>query len=158
MTTSPIPYKGGTFQIDFDFIDHVLWIRTSGGAFRQLMLRPMPVAEFYADMMIALKELGIAVTIRTMPCEIADCIPFDQDTVHASYDPEYAQRFWRVLGSAHEVLSHFRTGFLGKSSPVHFFWGSFDLAVTRFSGRTAPRHPGRHPAYAGCCGAGSLFA
>jgi hypothetical protein len=145
LTTSPIPYKGGTFQIDFDFIDHVLWIRTGGGAFRQLMLKPMAVAEFHAGMMIALKELGIAVSIRTMPCEIADCIPFDQDTVHASYDSEYAQRFWRVLSSAHEVFSHFRTGFLGKASPVHFFWGSFDLAVTRFSGRRAPRHPGGIP-------------
>jgi hypothetical protein len=145
LTTSPIPYKGGTFQIDFDFIDHVLWIRTGGGAFRQMMLKPMAVAEFYAGMMIALKELGIAVRIRTMPCEIADCIPFDQDTVHAAYDPDYAQRFWRVLASAHEVFSHFRTGFLGKASPVHFFWGSFDLAVTRFSGRSAPRHPGGIP-------------
>jgi hypothetical protein len=145
LTTSPIPYKGGTFQIDFDFIDHVLWIRTGGGAFRQLMLKPMAVAEFYAGMMIALKELGIAVNIRTMPCEIADCIPFEQDTVHASYDPDYAQRFWRALSAAHEVLSHFRTGFLGKASPVHFFWGSFDLAVTRFSGRSAPRHPGGIP-------------
>ena len=133
------------FQIDFDFIDHVLWLRTSDGHFRQLMLKPTPVAEFYADVMIALKELGIAVKISTMPCEIADCIPFDQDTVHAAYDADYANRFWRVLARAHEVLAHFRTGFLGKSSPVHFFWGSFDLAVTRFSGRRAPRHPGGVP-------------
>jgi hypothetical protein len=109
------------------------------------VLKPTSVAEFHADMMIALRELGIAVTIRTMPCEIADCIPFDQDTMHASYDPDYARRFWRVLASAHEVFSHFRTGFLGKASPVHFFWGSFDLAVTRFSGRPAPRHPGGVP-------------
>ena len=101
----------------------------------------MSVAEFYADVMIALKELGIAVTIRTMPCEIADCIPFDRDTVHAAYDADCANRFWRVLLAAHEVLAHFRTGFLGKASPVHFFWGSFDLAVTRFSGRRAPRTP-----------------
>jgi hypothetical protein len=120
LTTSPIPWRAGSFQIDFDFIDHVLWIRTSDGHFRQLLLKPTPVAEFYADMMIALRELGIAVTIRTMPCEIADCIPFDQDTMHASYDPDYARRFWRVLSSAHEVFSHFRTGFLGKASRCIF--------------------------------------
>jgi hypothetical protein len=145
LTTSPIPWRASSFQIDFDFIDHVLWIRTSDGHFRQLVLKPTSVAEFHADMMIALRELGIAVTIRTMPCEIADCVPFDQDTMHAAYDPDYARRFWRVLASAHEVFSHFRTGFLGKASPVHFFWGSFDLAVTRFSGRPAPRHPGGVP-------------
>jgi hypothetical protein len=145
LTTSPIPWRAGSFQIDFDFIDHVLWIRTSEGHFRQLVLKPTTVAEFHADMMIALRELGIAVTIRTMPCEIADCVPFDQDTMHVAYDPDYARRFWRVLASAHEVFSHFRTGFLGKASPVHFFWGSFDLAVTRFSGRPAPRHPGGVP-------------
>jgi hypothetical protein len=106
------------------------------------MLKPMSVAEFYRAIMIALRELGIAVTITTMPCEIADCIPFEQDTLHAAYDAEYANRFWRVLLAANEVMAHFRTAFLGKSSPVHFFWGSFDLAVTRFSGRAAPRHPG----------------
>ncbi len=145
LTTSPIPDGARTFQIDFDFIDHVLWIRTSDGQYRQVVLKPTSVAEFYADMMIALKELGIAVVIRTMPCEIADCIPFDQDTVHAAYDAGAAQRFWRVLLAANQVLAHFRTGFLGKVSPVHFFWGSFDLAVTRFSGRRAPRHPGGVP-------------
>jgi hypothetical protein len=145
LTTSPIKWGGGSFQIDFDFIDHVLWVRTSGGHFRQLMLRPMSVAEFYEDLMIALRELGIEVRIMTMPCEIADCIPFEQDTVHASYDAEYVNRFWRVLLSASEVFARFRTAFLGKASPVHFFWGSFDLAVTRFSGRPAPRHPGGVP-------------
>jgi hypothetical protein len=145
LTTGPIPYAGGSFQIDFDFLDHVLWIRTSGGDQRQLMLQPIPVAEFYADLMAALRELGVAVDIKTMPCEIADCIPFDHDVLHRSYDADYARRFWRVLASAHEVLSQFRTGFLGKASPVHFFWGSFDLAVTRFSGRCAPRHPGGVP-------------
>ena len=145
LTTSPIPYAGRSFQIDFDFIDHVLWLRTSEGHFRQLMLAPMPVAEFYADVMNALAELGIKVTINTMPNEIADCIPFDQDRTHKSYDRDYANRFWRVLLSANEVLAHFRTAFLGKVSPVHFFWGSFDLAVTRFSGRLAPRHPGGVP-------------
>jgi hypothetical protein len=145
LTTSPIPWQSGSFQIDFDFLDHVLWIRTNDGHFRQLMLKPMPVAEFYEDLMIALRELGITVAVNPMPCEIADCIPLDQDTAHKSYDARYAQRFFRVLASAHEVMSRFRTGFLGKASPVHFFWGSFDLAVTRFSGRLAPRHPGGVP-------------
>ncbi|MGH6724992.1 MAG: DUF5996 family protein [Pseudolabrys sp.] len=145
LTTSPIPDGARTFEIEFDFIDHVLWLRTSDGHFRQVALRPVSVAEFYADVTIALKELGIAVAIRTMPCEIADCIAFDQDTLHASYDAGYANRFWRVLASTQKVMAHFRTGFLGKASPVHFFWGSFDLAVTRFSGRRAPRHPGGVP-------------
>ena len=149
LTTGPIPQKtshdGRTFQIDFDFIDHVLWVRTSDGHFRQLMLRPMPVAEFYADLMVAMKELGLDVSIRTMPCEIADCVPFEQDNIHASYDAGAVNRFWRVLLAANRVFARFRTGFLGKASPVHFFWGSFDLAVTRFSGRTAPRHPGGVP-------------
>jgi hypothetical protein len=105
----------------------------------------MPVAEFYAALMAALGELGISVRIRTMPCEIVDAIPFDQDRAHSAYDRVYANRFWRVLASTQQVMAHFRTGFLGKVSPVHFFWGSFDLAVTRFSGRRAPRHPGGVP-------------
>jgi hypothetical protein len=145
LTTSPIPWRGGSFQIDFDFIDHVLWVRTSEGHFRQLMLRSVSVAEFYEDLMIALRELDIEPNIMTMPCEIAGCIPFEQDTVHASYDAQYVNRFWRVLLSASEVFARFRTAFLGKASPVHFFWGSFDLAVTRFSGQPAPRHPGGVP-------------
>jgi hypothetical protein len=145
LTTGPMPYNGRTVQIDFDFIDHVLWVRTSDGHFRQLMLRPTSVAEFYAELMIALEELGLKIAIKTMPCELADCIRFEQDTVHASYDADAVNRFWRVLLAADRVFSRFRTGFLGKSSPVHFFWGSFDLAVTRFSGRTAPRHPGGVP-------------
>jgi len=145
LTTSPIPWHGGSFQIDLDFIDHVMWIRTSAGQFRQIMLKPTRVAEFYEDVMIALRELGIEVRITTMPCEIADAIPFEQDTLHKAYDADYAHRFWRVLLSASEVFAHFRTAFLGKTSPVHFFWGSFDLAVTRFSGRAAPRHPGGVP-------------
>jgi hypothetical protein len=145
LTTSPIPDGARQFQIDFDFIDHVLWLRTSDGHYRQLMLAPMPVAEFYTALMAALAELGIKAEIRTMPCELPDCIPFDEDTVHKAYDAAYANRFWRVLASAQEVMSRFRTGFLGKASPVHFFWGSFDLAVTRFSGRAAPRHPGGVP-------------
>jgi Family of unknown function (DUF5996) len=145
LTTSPLPHGGREFQIDFDFIDHVLWVRTSDGHFRQLMLKPMPVAQFYADLFAALNELGIHVRINTMPNEIPDAIPFDRDRAHASYDREYAGRFWRVLLSAHRVFSLFRSGFLGKVSPVHFFWGSFDLAVTRFSGRPAPPHPGGVP-------------
>ena len=145
LTTSPMPWAGGSLEIEFDFIDHVLWLRTSNGQFRQIVLRPISVAAFYADVLIALKELGVAVTLRSMPCEIPNCIPFDQDTIHKSYDADAARRFWRVLVSAHEVFSRFRTGFLGKVSPVHFFWGSFDLAVTRFSGRRAPRHPGGVP-------------
>jgi len=145
LTTSPIPWQGGSFQIDFDFVDHVLWIRTSDGQFRQLMLRPMMVAEFYADLFVALVELGIDIRIRTMPCEIPDCIPFDQDSTHAAYDRDYVNRFFRVLLAAHDVFARFRSGFLGKASPVHFFWGSFDLAVTRFSSRPAPKHPGGIP-------------
>jgi hypothetical protein len=145
LTTSPIPDGARTFQIDFDFIDHALLIRTSDGQIRQLILQPMAVADFYAEVMFALEELGLATAINPMPCEIVDCIPFDQDRTHASYDRDAVNRFWRVLLAMHEVLSHFRSGFLGKVSPVHFFWGSFDLAVTRFSGRSAPRHPGGVP-------------
>jgi len=145
LTTSPIPWQGGSFEIDFDFLDDVLWIRKSDGHFRQLMLKPMAVAEFYDDVKIALRELGIEARVTGTPCEIPDCIPFEQDTLHSAYDGEYARRFWRVLASAHEVFSRFRTGFLGKASPIHFFWGSFDLAVTRFSGRSAPRHLGGVP-------------
>src|SRR5689334_17537212 len=133
------------FQIEFDFIDHTLWVRTADGHARQVMLRPASVAAFFADLMIALDELGISVRIDEMPNEIPDAIPFSQDRVHASYDPDYANRFWRVLLRAHDVFSRFRTAFLGKASPVHFFWGSFDLAVTRFSGRGAPPHPGGIP-------------
>jgi len=145
LTTSPIPYRGRGFQIDFDFIDHLLWIRTDRGEYRQVMLRPVTVAEFYDDVMIALGELGIAVTIDTMPNEIADAVRFPDDTAHKSYDADSAQRFWRVLVAANEIFARFRTGFLGKASPVHFFWGGLDLAVTRFSGRTAPPLKGETP-------------
>jgi len=133
------------FEIEFDFIDHTLWIRTAAGHFRQVMLRPVSVAQFFADVMIALDELGISLTIDEIPNEIADAIPFRDDRTHAAYDPDYANRFWRVLLCTHAAMEHFRTAFLGKASPVHFFWGSFDLAVTRFSGRVAPRHPGGIP-------------
>ena len=142
LTTSSIPYRARAFQIDFDFVEHVLWVRTSDGHFRQIMLAPKSVAEFFSELRAALGELGFEIAITAMPCEIADCIPFDQDSTHAAYDRDYANRFWRVLLSAHEVLAHFRTGFLGKVSPVHFFWGSFDLAVTRFSGRRAAEREG----------------
>src|SRR5712691_9485128 len=145
LTTSPIPYRERAFQIDFDFIDHVLLVRTSDGDLRRLLLAPMPVAQFHTELCAAMIELGLDVRITTMPCEIADSIPLDQDRTHAAYDRDYVTRFWRVLFSTHQVLTRFRTGFLGKASPVHFFWGSFDLAVTRFSGRPAPPHPGGVP-------------
>jgi hypothetical protein len=145
LTTSPIPYKEGTFQIDFDFLDHTLWICTSDDKYRQVMLQPMPLSGFYEEVMMALRDLGIAVHVNTMPNEIPDAIRFEDDFVHRSYDLDYARRFWRVLASAYDVFARFRTGFLGKVSPVHFFWGSFDLAVTRFSGRRAPLHPGGVP-------------
>jgi Family of unknown function (DUF5996) len=145
LTTSPIPDGARTFQIDFDFVDHVLWLRTSDGHFRQVVLKPMTVAEFYADVLHALAGLGIAVRINGKPSEIPDAVPFAEDRVHASYDRDHANRFWRILAASNDVFTQFRTGFLGKASPVHFFWGSFDLAVTRFSGRAAPRHPGGVP-------------
>jgi len=145
LTTSPIPAGERAFQIDFDFVDHLLWVRTSDGHVRQVMLAPKTVAEFYNEVTFALAELGLATSIFTQPSEIGDGIPFEQDRVHASYDRDHASRFWRILLSTHEVFSRFRTGFLGKVSPVHFFWGGFDLAVTRFSGRRAPLHPGGIP-------------
>ena len=145
LTTTPIPDKDRVFQIDVDFLDHVLNIETSDGARRPLPLRAQPVADFYAAVMAALADLGIRVHISEMPNELPDPIRFSEDRVHAAYDPEYAQRFWRVLLQADRVFKAFRTGFLGKCSPVHFFWGSFDLAVTRFSGRRAPPHPGGVP-------------
>ena len=145
LTTSPIPDGARTFQIDFDFVDHVLWVRTSDGHFRQVVLKPMTVAEFYGDMLHTLAGLGITVKINGKPDEVPDAIPFAEDRVHASYDRGYANRFWRILSASNEVFAQFRTAFLGKASPVHFFWGSFDLAVTRFSGRKAPRHPGGVP-------------
>ncbi len=145
LTTSPIPDGTGTFQIDFDFIDHVLRISSSDGAQRQFALAGHSVASFYAAVMAALAELGIAVTIDEMPNELPDPVRFSLDTQHASYDPDAVGRFFQILVNVDRVLKQFRTGFLGKASPVHFFWGSFDLAVTRFSGRRAPRHPGGVP-------------
>ena len=145
LTTSPIPDDVGTFQIDFDFIDHVLRISTSGGARREFALAGQSVASFYAMVMAALAELGIAIAIDEMPNELPDPIRFSQDDRHASYDPDAVRRLFQILANADRVFKQFRTGFLGKTSPVHFFWGSFDLAVTRFSGRRAPRHPGGVP-------------
>jgi hypothetical protein len=145
LTTSPIPDGLRSFQIDFDFIDHVLRIATSGGEQRKLRLTAQSVAAFYDAMMTTLADLGIDVTIDDMPNELPDPIRFGEDHSHAAYDPDDAHRFWQVLRQTDRVFAQFRTAFLGKSSPVHFFWGSFDLAVTRFSGRRAPRHPGGVP-------------
>ena len=145
LTTSPMPCGKRTFQIDFDFIDHRLLINTSDGTIKMMALRPRSVADFYEELFSILQQLGLAVSIHKTPNEVVDAIPFDQDQVHASYDAEYANRFWRALVQADRVFKKFRAGFIGKCSPVHFFWGSCDLAVTRFSGRTAPEHPGGIP-------------
>ncbi|MGH3978178.1 MAG: DUF5996 family protein [Pseudonocardiaceae bacterium] len=145
LTTSAIPYGRRIFEIEFDFWDHRLHIRVSTGEQRSLALAPEPVAQFYDETMAALRDLGLEVPIRTTPTEVVRAIPFEDDQEHASYDPDRAQRFWRQLIQAHRVLTEFRSRFIGKVSPVHFFWGGFDLAVTRFSGRTAPRHPGGAP-------------
>ena len=145
LTTSPIPDGTRTFQIDFDLIDHALRVSTSDGAVRQFALSGHSVASFYAAVMSELAGLGIAITIDEMPNELPEPIRFSQDDRHATYDPDAVRRFFQILVSADSVFKQFRTGFLGKASPVHFFWGSFDLAVTRFSGRRAPRHPGGVP-------------
>src|ERR1700730_3783900 len=145
LTTSPIQDGTGTFQIDLDFIDHALRISTSAGATREFALAGHSVASFYAAIIAALAEVGIDVAIDEMPNELPEPIPFSQDKQHASYDPDAVRRFFQILTNADRVFRQFRTGFLGKASPVHFFWGSFDLAVTRFSGRRAPRHPGGVP-------------
>jgi hypothetical protein len=145
LTTSPIPHGSRTFDIQFDFLDHVLDIAVSDGDARRLALKPQSVADFYAAVLAALRDLGIPVDINEKPCEIASAMPFSLDRVHTAYDPVYARRFWQVLLRTDRVLKKFRTSFLGKSSPVHFFWGSFDLAVTRFSGRRAPPFAGTIP-------------
>ena len=142
LTTSAIPYHGGIFDVTFDFVEHNLFIRTSEGTTRALPLIPRSVATFYREFMDCLHALGIEVSINTLPNEVPSPIRCDEDEVHASYDPVYAQRFWHLLLQIETVLRHYRSHFLGKSSPVHFFWGSFDLAVTLFSGRLAPERPG----------------
>ena len=145
LTTSPIPHDTDTFEIRFDFIDHNLRILKSDGGQRVIELKPRSVADFYKAVMAALDELNLPVKIDMVPNEIVNPIPFDKDEKHRAYDAEYANRFWRVLVQADRVFKEFRSRFCGKCSPVHFFWGSFDFAVTRFSGRQAPPHPGGVP-------------
>jgi Family of unknown function (DUF5996) len=142
LTTSPVPYEKGIFEVQFDFIDHKLEIVTSTGEIRVVRLTPRTVADFYGEVMEALRSLDIHATIWTMPVEVPEPIEFDQDRTHASYDPDYAHRFWRILVTVDTVFKEFRSRFIGKVSPVHFFWGSFDFCVTRFSGRRAPDRPG----------------
>ena len=141
LTTTAMPYGDKFFEMEFDFIDHRLVISVSDGATKHISLEPKSVATFYSETMAALRELGMEVNIWKMPVEIPDPIPFDQDHQHASYDPEYVNRLWHILRASDRVMQDFRSRFVGKCSPVHFFWGSFDLAVTRFSGRTAPPRP-----------------
>lgn len=145
LTTATVPYDNHIFQIDFDFIDHQLRIATSEGNTQIVELRSRSVADFYRAVMEALASLDISIKIHTTPNEITDPIPFEQDETHESYDPDYAHRFWQVLLQSDRIFREFRSYFSGKVSPVHFFWGSFDLAVTRFSGRPAPEHPGGVP-------------
>jgi len=140
LTTSTIPYGLRTFAVDFDFLDHLLRISTSEGRTATVPLRPQPVAEFYAATVAALRSLDLDVPIWSTPVEIEGAIPFEQDTLHAAYDPDAVQRFWRILVQTERVFNDFRARFLGKVSPVHLFWGACDLAVTRFSGRRAPQH------------------
>src|SRR5213592_1674209 len=145
LTTSPIPHPAGIFEIRFDFIDHELRILKSDGAMRVIELRPKSVAAFYREVMAGLSELKIDTKINTTPNEVEPAIPFEHDDKHRSNDLEYANRFWHVLAQSDRMFKEFRSRFCGKCSPVHFFWGSFDLAVTRFSGRPAPAHPGGVP-------------
>jgi hypothetical protein len=142
LATSAIPYRGGSFELAFDLVAHDLVIATSAGDEKRLPLLPRSVAAFHAEVLALLRALGIEVHVWRMPVEIPDPIPFDEDERHASYDPAHAARFFRVLSSAAAVLEEFAGGFVGKQSPVHFFWGSFDLALTRFSGRRAPPRAG----------------
>jgi hypothetical protein len=145
LTTSPIPYGGRTFQIDFDFVNHRLILASSDGGAGGFALEPRSVAAFYARLMEEMRRLDLAVTIDARPNEVADAVRLDQDELHRAYDPDYAHRFWRALAQADRVFKEFRARFIGKCSPVHFFWGAPDLAVTRFSGRRAPAHPGGVP-------------
>jgi hypothetical protein len=145
LTTSAIPYQNGAFDIEFDFIDHLLHIRSSDGAVRHVNLQPKTVARFHDETMRALDELGIEASIQSHPNEVEPAIPFTEDDRHASYDPGAAHLFWRQLLQANRVMGEFRSRFVGKVSPVHLFWGAMDLACTRFSGRAAPPHPGGAP-------------
>jgi hypothetical protein len=145
LTTSAIPYGDRIFEVQFDFIAHQLIIQTSWGSSKTLALRPQSVAAFYTEFMAVLHSLGIDVKIWTMPVEVPNPVAFEKDTQHASYDPEFAHRFWQILILCENIFQEFRAAFIGKSSPIHFFWGSFDLCVTRFSGRRAPERPGADP-------------
>jgi hypothetical protein len=145
LTTLVMPSPGGGLEIAFDFQEHLLRLTTVAGALRVVRLEPRSVADFYREVLARLGELGVEVRIMARPVEVAVAIPFAEDEEHASYDAEFATRFWRSLVTAHRVLTEFRSSFIGKVSPVHFFWGGFDLAVTRFSGRQAPLHPGGVP-------------
>ena len=145
LTTGSIPYGTRTFQIDFDFIAHQLNIQCDNGSVAGFPLEPQSVAVFYRRLRAEMKKLGLEVKIYAKPNEVADAIPFDQDEAHAAYDPDYAGRFWRVLLQSDRIFKIFRARFTGKCSPVHYFWGAPDLAVTRFSGRLAPAHPGGVP-------------
>jgi hypothetical protein len=140
--TSAMPYGDDALDIEFDFVTHALHFRMSSGQEREMKLRPRTVADFYKEYLDTLASLRVEVKIDPMPCELAHPIRFDLDTEHKSYDPEYVERFWHVLMFTEKVFRRFGTGFLGKISPIHFFWGSFDMAVTRFSGRPAPPRPG----------------
>lgn len=145
LTTSPVPYGSRTFQIDFDFVDHQLTVQSSDGRIGCIALEPQSVAAFYAHLMEEMRKLDLHVNIYPKPNEVPEPIRFDQDETHQAYDGEYANRFWRILVQADRVFKQFRSRFIGKCSPVHFFWGAPDLAVTRFSGRRAPEHPGGIP-------------
>ncbi|MEX0885771.1 MAG: DUF5996 family protein [Phycisphaeraceae bacterium] len=145
LTSSPIPYGRCSFELDFDFLNHELRIPTSEGNQRQIPLAPQTVADFHRKLLEALEDLGLNVQIHGLPSEVPDPIPFADDTAHRDYDPVAARRYWQVLVQVDRVFKHFRTGYLGKASPVHLFWGALDLAVTRFSGRRAPLHPGGVP-------------
>ena len=145
LTTSPIPYKDFDFQIDLNFTDHKLEIITTKGDGRHFDLEPMSVAFFYSKIMKLLQEMGIEVSIFAHPVEVEEAIPFEENNIHASYDDKAIHKFWLALVHTNQVFTKFRADFIGKSSPSHFFWGAFDLAVTRFSGRTAPKHPGGVP-------------
>ena len=145
LTTSPIPHDGRTFEIEFDFLAQQLIINVSDGGTRKIPLRRRTVADFHAEVMTSLQQLNVPVTIKELPCEIPNAIRFGEDRQHDAYDAEQALRFWQALVQIDRVFKQFRTGFVGKASPVHFFWGSFDLAVTRFSGRRAPKFTGTAP-------------
>jgi hypothetical protein len=145
LTTSPIPYGARTFQIDFDFIDHAVVIQSNDGQNSLVPLQPQSVAEFFQRLKAEMGKLDLHVDIHPKPNEVPDPIRFDEDEIHRAYDPDYANRFWRILTQADRVFKRFRSRFIGKCSPVHYFWGAPDLAVTRFSGRRAPVHPGGIP-------------